>query len=162
MKKTELSKEELKERNLFVSHLKKAGWSETGINQMFDDGDFVSEEAQMEFANDQMSLLLEFSTELRGFKLYLTANSGKEANFVIQYEEKFAELLDLITSFQHKISSRNYKTYMQKILDLCPQTFVDVPEKGLHQLVGENQSGRKKESKREPAKSKDKSSKKRK
>jgi hypothetical protein len=135
MRKKELSEEQLEERNLFVKHLEKAGWTDTGVNQMFDDGDFVSEESQMEYTNDKMGMLFEFSAKIRGLRLNLTADSGKEVNFVVQYEEKLKELLKLITSFQDKISAQNYKGYMSKVLELCPQTFADVPEKGLHKLV---------------------------
>lgn len=135
MKKKDLSKEQLDERNLFVKVLEKSGWQATGVNKMFEDGDYVSEEAQMEYDNGKMNLLVEFSSKIAGIKLYLTANSGKEANFVIQYEDREEELLKLITSFQEKISADNFKKKISKILEKFPQTFADINDKGLHQLV---------------------------
>lgn len=111
MRKKELSKQQLDERNLFVRHLEKSEWNSTGGNKMFDDGDFVLEEAKMEYDNGKMNLLLGFSAESRAISLYIAAVSGKEANFVIEYGNKEKELLELITSFQKKISAKNFKRY---------------------------------------------------
>lgn len=128
MKKKELSKDELAERDLFVEHLEKAGWSEAGpANETY--------EARMSFNNGKIHLVLEYSAEIQGFYFYLiNQDSGKEVKLVIQYEDEEKKLLELITSFQKKISPENFRDYSAKIAETFPQTFVDIPGKGLYQL----------------------------
>ena len=125
MGKKKLSKEESAERDMFVEHLEKAGWDIAG----------PPEEARMSFDSKNLHLVLEYSAEIQGVNFYLIdQNSGKEVKLVIQYEDKEKKLLELITSLQGKISLKNFREYAAKIAKVFPQTFVDVPNKGLYQL----------------------------
>lgn len=125
MGKKKLSKEELAERDIFVEHMEKAGWDIAG----------PPEEARMSFDNKNLHLVLEYSSEIQGVNFYLIdQDSGKEVKLVIQYEDKEKKLLELLTSVQGKISLKNFREHAAKIAKVFPQTFVDIPDKGLYQL----------------------------
>lgn len=135
MRKKEMSEEQLADRETVVKRLKKAGWSGTAFNELFDAGDFIYDEASMEYDNRSMLLTVNYTASNATLTLRLEVKSGKQVVLVIEFGDKLKELLELIVSFQKKVSPTNYKDYGRKVLKLCPNTFADLGDKGLARLT---------------------------
>lgn len=134
MRKREMTSEQLKSRSVFIKNLGQAGWVGTGVNELFDSGDYVSEEAQMEHNSKKMTLIAEFSAEKESLLLYLDAPDGRQASFTIQCMMNLPDVLAVIVSFQDQISPDNFRSYISKIINVCMNVFVDTPQ-GLQQLT---------------------------
>ncbi|MDQ2807421.1 MAG: hypothetical protein M3Z04_11005 [Chloroflexota bacterium] len=119
MEKSEMSESQLQERNIFIKTLDKAGWQGTPRNSLFDEGDWFSEEASMEYSKGTTNMFAYYSAS--DALIYLTMHfSARELRLIIHYADKLQAVLEALASFQDTISAKNYKQYVGELLDVCP------------------------------------------
>ena len=134
MRKREMSDAQLNEREQFIAQLAKAGWAETVRNRLFEDGDYVPEEAQMEYEGRSMRLTLESAAEQNAIVLHIEDPEGHDATFVVECGEKLRVVLKVIDSFKSSITANNFRQKIKELVKVCPETYAMTPE-GLKQLV---------------------------
>jgi hypothetical protein len=141
MRKHEMSKEQLKIRDQITTRLEQAGWTEGAAISGFDDGEFVLEEAVMEL-HRLMDLTVSYSASDETLTLILEVTLGHGSTIVMKCFQVLGDLLDLIVSFQDKVSENNFQDYIVRVVDICPEVYVDRGDEGLVRL--DNSAPRKK------------------
>jgi hypothetical protein len=141
MRKSEMSKDQQRIRKQIITRLTKAGWTEGAATSGFDDGDFVLEEAVMEF-HGLMDLTVSYSASEETLTLILEVALGHGLTIVMKCFKVLEAVLDLIVSFQDKVSDQNFQDYIVQIVDICPEVYADRGDEGLVRL--DNSAPRKK------------------
>src|SRR3954453_7811587 len=135
LKLADLNDQQRSDREAVVETLERAGWEGTINQQIVDQGMPFEFQASLEYdGNEQMSLMAQYDAEEPALELTIEAPRG-ELVLSIEPGGKLQQLLDLIVSFQDKISPDNFREYIDKILDVAPEVFVDRGEDGMHPLV---------------------------
>lgn len=131
MRKTEMSKEQLKARKLVADTLKAAGWSGTMMNRQFEEGMWTNYEAGFEHEGaGGMTLTLNYNAKESRLELALYGRSGKGLDLLIKCEDKWPEVLQLVVGFQDDISTKNYKQHLKELVAVCPDTFAALGAEG--------------------------------
>lgn len=123
MRRTEMSEQQLKNRQLFVDSLLAVGWRGSNFNQDFDQGLRVSPEASMEYSNSAMDLRFDFVCQDPRLILYLDSHEGKSLGFVFKCENQLEPLLDAVIGMQDTISPGNLREKSAELLRACPEMF---------------------------------------
>jgi len=135
LKLADLNDQQRSDRDAVVETLERAGWEGTINQQIVDQGMPFEFQASLEYdGNADMSLMAQYDAEEPALELSLEATRG-EVVLSISPGSKLQQLLDLIVSFQDEISSDNFREYVDKILDVAPEVFVDRGEDGMRPLV---------------------------
>ena len=131
MRRTEMSPEQLQERDLMVSELAGAGWESSEHQKRFDDGMWTYFEAAMEYHHEPVRLTLRYRAESRAVLFSFQESGGKGGvSLRISCPDKLKQLIHTINEFRDTISSSNYKEHVSSIVRLCPETYAAVGPEG--------------------------------
>jgi hypothetical protein len=108
-------------QDLLVEALTAAGWKRTRKGQLFD-------KADLEYANNQMHLEVEYGDRHDSLYLTLADRTGKEIALVIRFEKKLEDTIRTITDFQDKITPSNFREHVRSIVRMGVPVFVDTGE----------------------------------
>lgn len=122
MRKKQLKKWQLAERDQIIRELGAAGWQGTVKNDRFDSGEFVECEASMEYNGANMTLAVEYDAKGRCLFLRLAAGTRKLL-LRIDYGESLASLLAKLVGFQAQLNQKNFQEFVRELARLCPNTF---------------------------------------
>lgn len=123
MRKSDMSREQLAERAVFVDKLTAAGWRGSNFNRNFDDGLSVSPEASMSYSNRDMTLRFDLAFKDPRATLYLDAKGGKTLGLVFKCPERLQDLVSAVVAMQNDISPDNVKEKSADLLAVCPEMF---------------------------------------
>lgn len=134
MRKNEMSKDQLAIRQTIIARLDKTGWSESEALSGFDRGDFEPEEVIMEY-NGLMNITVSYNASENLIHLIMESwLGGPSVALEINFLDRLNELLDLIVSFQDKVTEHNFRKYVAKVVEVCPEVYVDLGDIGLVRL----------------------------
>jgi hypothetical protein len=133
MRKREMNEEQLEIRERIIVRLKRAGWKEGAALSGFEDGDFVLEEAVMEFRG-KMDLTFSYSATEGMLTLAMEVKLGRGVTIVMKCFEALEKVIDIIVSFQRNVSESNFQDYIVAIVDICPEVYADRGDEGLVRL----------------------------
>lgn len=122
VKKSEMSQQQLEERETVVERLTRAGWEATAFNRLFDKGKSTRYEASMEYKG-RMDLTVTYEASKRVIDVGLYTRSGSGVDLVIQFKDKLRELLDYLISIQDTVDAKNYKDHIRQLLRICPEIY---------------------------------------
>jgi hypothetical protein len=123
---SEEKKRQMQEQSVIIQMLTSAGWKKTGRGEL-------SNVANLEYQNKMMDLEVDYHDEDGSIYLSMYDHDENGIELIIYFHDKLGELLSVISSFQDEISSTNYKDYLEKILTVCPCTYLDTD--GEHVLL---------------------------
>jgi hypothetical protein len=129
MRRSEMSTEQLAERDRIVNLLSAAGWKASDQQKRFDNGVWTYYEVVMEYRGP-MRLRMSYHAAKRTLHLTLEASDGKGVGLRISCPDKLDRLLDTIIGFQDRVSGLNYKDHVRSIVRLCPETYAAVGPEG--------------------------------
>jgi hypothetical protein len=142
VRKKELNDSQKQRRQAIAVRLKKAGWSEAPENSMFEAGDFVEEELAMTYEG-KMQLTASYSASDEVFSLIMEVSfGGPGVTLRMKCWDKQTQVLDVITAFQDKVTNKNFRDYVVKLVDICPDTKAVTGDGQVFQL--DNKAPRKK------------------
>lgn len=108
-------------QDTLVEMLTAAGWKKTRKGQLFD-------KAELEYANNQMHLEIEYGERHDALYLTLADRTGKEIALMIRFEKKLDDIIRTITDFQDKITPSNFREHVRTIVRMGAPVFVDTGE----------------------------------
>ncbi len=108
-------------QDTLVEMLTTAAWKKTRKGQIFD-------KAELEYANNQMHLEVEYGDRHDSLYLTLADRTGKEIALVIRFEKKLEDIIRAITDFQDKITPSNFREHVRTIVRMGVPVFVDTGE----------------------------------
>ena len=129
MRKSEMSKAQLDERNLVADTLTAAGWHFTGeYGERFEDDDWLNYEATMEYSNQGIDLRFDYYCQERDAVLYVESPEGKSLEITFLFEGYLERLLQALISIQDVVSPQNLEAPMATLLEACPEMFTVTPD----------------------------------
>lgn len=142
MRKKEFSKRQLSDRKQVIDVLEKAGWKGTAFNRRFEEGDWLEDEASMEYSNGKMDLTANYTGSSNSLTLRLADSaSSREVAIKTEFGDRLEAVLKTIVSFQKKISAANYRDYFSEIVRLVENTYADRGDQGWQKLVVDDPEG---------------------
>jgi hypothetical protein len=127
MRKTEMSPQQLVQRELIVETLAVAGWqTPTNENEMFDQGLWLTREAVMSYAGPAVTLWMFYRADQNA--MYIQFEFAEENMFELKLgiDEKLPEVLEAITSFQDQVTDSNYRDHIRTLMALNDEIYVSV------------------------------------
>ncbi len=124
MKKSEMSQEQLQERQTFIDTLSQVGWSGTQFNTLFEQDLWLDSEASMEYGNPKMELRLDYDCSKSSLTYYLDSKGGKSLELTIKFGKNLKAILDAITAHQDTISPANFRKKVLELLNVTPEIFI--------------------------------------
>jgi hypothetical protein len=127
MRKTEMSPQQLVQRELIVETLAVAGWqTPTNENEMFDQGFWLAREAVMSYAGSAVTLWMFYRADENA--MYIQFEFSEESMFELKLriDEKLPEVLEAITSFQDQVTDSNYREHIRALMALNDEIYVSV------------------------------------
>jgi hypothetical protein len=109
--------------------LTKAGWKKTPKGE-------VQERANLGYKNRSVTISVEQGSKSGWLTLSIYEKPTLGSDFELHHRDKLDQVLKEIVRSQDEISFSNYKTFLQRILQIVPDTFVDTDD-GLVPLVDE-------------------------
>lgn len=144
MRKKEFSKHQLVDRKQVIDALGKAGWKGTAFNRRFEEGDWLEEEASMEYGNGKMNMTANYTGASNSLILRLAdSTTGREVAIKTEFGDQLEKVLRAIVSFQDKISATNYRDHLSEIVRLVPDTYADRGDQGWQRLVVDESESKK-------------------
>ena len=134
MRKSEMTNEQLAIRQQIIKCLTEAGWTEGEAISGFHNGEFVLEEAVMEY-HRSMDITVSYMASKDTIILIMECGlGGSGVTLEIKYPIELSKLLDFIISFQDKVTEHNFRDYIVTIVDFCSDVYVDLGDQGLVRL----------------------------
>ena len=127
MRKTEMSPQQLVERELIVETLGVAGWqTPTNENQMFDEGFWLTREAVMSYAGPGVTLWMFYRADQDAMYIQFEMPNGSMFELKLGIDEKLPQVLEAITSFQDEVTDSNYRDHIRTLRALNDNIYVSV------------------------------------
>lgn len=127
MRKTEMSPQQLVQRELIVETLGAAGWqTPTNENEMFDQGFWLTREAVMSHAGPAVILTMFYRADENAMYIQFGFSDGSMFELKLGIDEKLPEVLEAITSFQDQVTQANYRDHIRSLMALNDQIYVSV------------------------------------
>jgi len=108
-------------QDTLVEMLTAAGWKKTRKGQIFD-------KAELEYANNQMHLEVEYGDRNDSLYLTLADRTGKEIALAIRFGKNLKDIIRTITDFQDKITPSTFREHVRTIVRMGVPVFVDTGE----------------------------------
>jgi hypothetical protein len=125
MNKSDMTTEQLKERDLFVELLTANGWKHTEVNKLFEQDTWLSTEAELFFdKNLEGGLRAELILEEKRVILSIYEHLVGSLRLGINYNNKLKNLLDIVINFQNDIDIKQPRQQVKKILEVFPEIYV--------------------------------------
>ena len=124
MRKSGLSAAQTKQRDEFVKLLSRAGWAEGIENKAFDSGKPLDCEATMEFAHDDVELILEYCASRRAIDFSLEDSRGRGIVLRLPVGSSVAKVVDLFTGMQDVVSVSNFQEHANEIVRVVPDAVI--------------------------------------
>ena len=134
LKLADLNDQQRSDREAVVETLERAGWEERSTSRSSIRGS-IEFQASLEYDGNRRDVAhgpVRRGGAGAGAQPRGAARRGRALDLA---GGKLQQLLDLIVSFQDEISSENFREYVDKILDVVPEVFVDRGEDGMQPLV---------------------------
>jgi len=127
MRKTEMSPQQLAQRELIVETLGAAGWqTPTNENEMFDDDFWLTREAVMSHAGQAVTLWMFYRADQNAMYIQFEFSDGSMFELKLGIDEKLSEVLQAITSFQNQVTNSNYRDHIRTLMALNDRIYVSV------------------------------------
>jgi len=127
MRKTEMSAQQLEQRQLIVDTLSKAGWSTpTNENQMFDEGLSVQCEAVMKHVARGATLTMFYRADQDAMYVSFDMPDGRAFELKMKVDVNLAALLQAVTSFQNQVMQTNYRDHLRSLMAITDELYVSV------------------------------------
>lgn len=128
MEKSKMSKKQQERREQIVKRLTAAGWTDGAENKFYSMDIPVAHEAVMEFAG-KMQLTVSYTAKEETLTLIMeTSLGGPGVTLIMKCWEALDEVLDLIVSFQRKVTKANFRDYVVQLVEICPGTLSDTED----------------------------------
>jgi hypothetical protein len=125
MRKHEMSLNQLQQRTRIVESLQTAGWSApSNENEMFDQGMSVQREAVMEYVGPEAWLSVFYRADQDALYLSLDMPDKSSIELKMDVEARLEDLLGVITSFQNRVTTTNYKEHIRSLMAVCKNIYV--------------------------------------
>jgi hypothetical protein len=118
MRKTELSPEQLAQRETIIQQLADASWVGHPMNDFFEQGVWVDYEAIMDYTNTQARFSLLYDAE--DSKLELLVDEAWRYIFVIEFGAHLEQVLEILIALQDRLAFKTLTEVLHAILDVCP------------------------------------------
>ena len=127
MRKTEMSPQQLVQRELIVETLAVAGWqTPTNENEMFDQGFWLAREAVMSHAGPGATLWMFYRADENTMYIQFEFSDENMFELKLGIDEKLPEVLEAITSFQDQVTDANYRDHIRTLMALNNDIYVSV------------------------------------
>lgn len=115
------------QRALIVATLTGAGWKAPSNEiEMFEEGWWVRREAVLEHHGPQVLLTMFYRADQDAMYISFEFRDGRMFELKFEVNEKLAELLQAITSFQDKVEEANFREHVRSLMQICEKIFVSV------------------------------------
>ncbi len=139
MRKSEMTVQQLEERQLIIDKLTSAKWQDLSVGDWFEQNLWAKFEATMGFKNNGVSLEIDFNSEQQYIRFIIQNLLSEFIMLIIYYQDKLEKLLETIVSFQDKITESTFEQYVREILRVCPTTtYASIDDDTDAQLVDED------------------------
>jgi hypothetical protein len=118
---SELNDDQICFRMKIIDTLSKAGWQPTANQEIIERGEWFDHEASMQYLNDSMILLAEYSAERDAIDLSIDEILGPGLRLQVYFEDKLDETLDAIVGFQDAIDPDNFQFHVRALVRVCPE-----------------------------------------
>jgi hypothetical protein len=107
------------DRDQIREYLLKRGWSLTPNGELCDT-------AELQYDNGKIGLRVEHFdvSDERAFNLFVVHPDGRELVYMVEYEDKLANVLDTISSFQKKITPANVGTHLEALHEASQEMYL--------------------------------------
>lgn len=128
MRKSEMSKRQLRERQIISEVLESAGWIRSEQHKLFDEGFWTFFEVNMSYRNNDLYLLFRFEASKESIYFSFDKPFVSSLTLHIKCLNNLGELLKAIVSIQDTLTLQNYKQQLDAIVKVCPEIYAAVGE----------------------------------
>lgn len=137
MRKRDMTRKQITERNLFVEKVTNAGWDASGWAELFETDMFdVYPEGRAEYLNQEAQLVLEYLAAEECLTLFVKAQGSEEdmMKYRFYFGEQLENALDCILGRKDELSTKNFTQLVKSIIPLCQSVFYELPQGQLIKL----------------------------
>lgn len=123
MRKSELSREQQKERKKIIDIFLTNGWKDLSVGDWFEKDFWAETEINMGINVNDVNLEFQLAFEDRSINLIIEDQSGRELLIIFYPGENVFPLIEKLMELQEDFSIRNYKNCINDLVKVCPQAF---------------------------------------
>src|SRR5690242_3205115 len=135
MRWSDMSQQQIAEWRAIVNGLAARGWQIGDETREFEAGQWRYYQAVLEYENESVALKLMYRAEEARVNLVIRNRAENEVYLHIRYGDSLSSLIELLGISKGDISEKTIKSYLRRLLAICPETYVAVDEDTLVRLT---------------------------
>jgi len=133
MRRSELTGDQLAQRTAVVESLAAAGWGAGGLpyNEWFELGRWVAYEAGLRYRNAHgVWLSAHYNAGKQALHLSIEDETEGMIGLVFELDDRHQTLLDVLVAVQDRLSPRDYKDSIRRLMACSPASYATIGEDG--------------------------------